>query len=238
MNAASLASPLRLALLLCPLLLASCSTTNPKVNVTGDLATPFQVQVNNWVRRQSPQIYVRPNISPTKAPTALMVPLRVTQEMRDPVSVSRNLSRTLWQTWLNQQTFAVLEYAYDAQPYDPKRALALGKQKGADLVVGGYITHFLDGGHTGSSSVSVSIEIWECATGNLLWSMAHAGLLAYQSAHDCYLFQVRTRQPMDPPAAILMLLGEEMGKIAHAWAHGKPAEEPGLLDGAFSPKAF
>jgi hypothetical protein len=229
---------LSLALLLCPLLLASCSTTNPRVNMTGDLATPLQVQVNNWVRRQPPQIYVRPNISPTKAPTALMVPLRVTQEMRDPVSVSRNLSRTLWQTWLNQQSCAVLEYAYDAQPYDPKRALALGKQKGADLVVGGYITHFLDGGHTGSSSVSVSIEVWECATGNLLWSMAHAGLLEYQSAHDFYLFQVRTRQPMDPPAAILQLLGEEMGKIVHAWAHDKPAEEPGLLDGVFSPKAF
>jgi hypothetical protein len=241
MNAASSASQSRLilALLLCSLLLSSCSTANPRVNMTGDLANPFQVQVNNWVRRQPPQIYVRPNISPTSPPTALMVPLRITQDIRDPVSVSRNLSRTLWQTWLNQQAFSVLEYAYDAQPYDPKYALALGKQKGADLVVGGYITHYLDGGHTGSSSISISIEIWECATGNLLWSMGHAGLLEYQSAHDFYLFQVRTRQPMDPPAAILQLLAEETGKLVHGWAHDKPTEEPGLLDSTpFSPKAF
>jgi hypothetical protein len=239
MNAPSSASQPRLclALLLCALLLSSCSTSNPQVNMTGDLSTPLQVQLNNWVRRQPPQVYVRPNISPASPPTALMVPLRVTQEIRDPVSLSRNLSRTFWQAWLNKQTFAVLEYAYDAQPYDPRRALALGKQKGADLVVGGYITHYLDGGHTGSSSVSISIEIWECATGNLLWSMAQAGLLEYQSAHDFYLFQVRTRQPMDPPSAILQTLAEEMGKLAHDWAHNTPPER-GVLDGMFTPKAF
>jgi hypothetical protein len=239
MNAASYASQLRLclALLFCSLLLSSCSTTNPRVNMTGDAATPLQVQLNNWVRRQEPQIYVRPDISPSSAPTALMVPLRITQEIRDPVSLSRNLSRTFWQAWLARRPFSVLEYAHDALPYEPGRALALGKRKGADLVVGGYITHYLDGGHTGSSSVSISIEIWECATGNLLWSLAHAGLLEKQSAHDFYLFQIRTRLPADPPAVILQLLAEEMGKIVSDWAHNTPPEG-GLLDGVFTPKAF
>ena len=166
-----------------------------------------------------------------------MVPLRVTQEIRDPVSLSRNLSRTVWQALLGQQVFSVLEYAYDAQPYDPKRALALGKQKGAGLVVGGYITHYLDGGHTGSSDVSINMEIWDTATGNLLWSLAHAGILEYQNTHDFYLFQVRTRQPDDPPSAILQLLAGELGKIIHDWAHNAPPER-GLLDGVFTPKAF
>ena len=239
MNAASPVSQLcfRFAPLLFVFLLIACSASNPTVNVTGDAPPPLQIQLNNWVRRQPPQVYVRPNISPTRPPTALMTPLRVTQEIRDPVSVSRNLSRTFWQGWLSQKTFSVLEYAYDAQPYDPKRALALGKQKGADLVVGGYITHYLDGGHTGSSSVSVSIEIWETATGNLLWSLGQAGFLEYQRAHDFYLFQVRTRQPMDPPSAILQLLAVETGKIIHDWAHNAPSER-GLLDGMFTPKAF
>ena len=239
MNAASFASQLRFRFvpLFVALLLFSCSASNPQVNVTGDAPPPLQVQLNNWVRRQPPQVYVRPNISPTRPPTALMTPLRITQEIRDPVSLSRNLSRTFWQGWLNQQTFSVLEYAYDAQPYDPKRALDLGKQKGADLVVGGYITHYLDGGHTGSSSVSVSIEIWETATGNLLWSLGQAGFLEYQRAHDFYLFQIRTRQPMDPPSAILQLLAEETGKLIHDWAHNTPSER-GVLDGLFTPKAF
>jgi hypothetical protein len=118
MNAASSASRVlfRLAPLLCAFLLASCSSSNPKVNMTGDLSTPLQVQLNNWVRRQPPQIFVRPNISPTHPPTALMVPLRVTQEIRDPVTLSRNLSRIFWQTWLSRQPFSVLEYAHDAQP--------------------------------------------------------------------------------------------------------------------------
>ena len=205
--------------------------------MTGDAPPPLHIQLNNWVRRQPPQVFVRPNISPAHPPTALMTPLRVTQEIRDPVSVSRNLSRTFWQGWLNQQTFSVLEYAYDAQPYDPKYALALGKKKGADLVVGGYITHYLDGGHTGTSSVAVSIEIWETATGNLLWSLGQAGFLENQRAHDFYLFQVQTRQPMDPPGAILQLLAEETGKLVHDWAHNAQPER-GVLEGLISPKAF
>jgi len=239
MSAASLASRLRFRLtpLLLLLLLFSCSTSNPRVNVTGDAAPPLQIQLDNWVRRQPPQVYVHPSISPTAPPTALMVPLRVTQEIREPVTLSRNLSRVFWQTWLNQQTFSVLEYAHDAQPYDPVRALALGRQKGADLVVGGYITHYLDGGHTGTSSVSVSIEIWETATGNLLWSLAQAGFLESQGMHDFYLFQVRTRQPMDPPAAILQLLAAETGQIIHGWSHNAPSGR-GVLDGLFTPKAF
>ena len=239
MNAACSANPLPLffALLFFSLPLAACGASNPKVNVTGDAATPLQVQLNNWVRRQAPQIYVRPDVAPANPPSALMVPLRVTQDIRDPVSLSRNLSRTFWQAWLSRRPFSVLEYAYDALPYDPKRALALGKQKGADLVVGGYITHYLDGGHTGSSSVSISVEIWETATGTLLWSLAHAGLLEYQQAHDFYLFQVRTRQPTDPPSAVLRLLAEEMGEAIHDWAYNAPPKG-GLLDGMFTPKAF
>jgi len=115
--------------------------------------------------------------------------------------------------------------------------LALGRQRGADLVVGGYITHYLDGGHTGSSSVSVSIEIWETATGNLLWSLAQGGLLESQLAHDFFLFQVQTRLPIDPPSAILRLLAEEMGTTVHNWAHNVPPER-GMLEGVFSRKAF
>ena len=239
MNAACSASRLHrcLAPLLCALLFASCSSSDPRANVSGDLSTPIQIQLNNWVRRQPPQVFVRPNISPTHPPTALMVPFRVTQEIREPVTLSRNLSRIFWQTWLSRQPFSVLEYAYDAQPYEPARALAFGRYKGADLVIGGYITHYFDGGQTGNSSVSVSIEIWETAGGNLLWSLGQAGFLEHQSAHDFYLVQVRTRQPMDPPAAVLQVLAAEMGKLIHDWAHNTPPER-GILDELLSPKAF
>ncbi|MDR0465929.1 MAG: hypothetical protein LBH94_01080 [Deltaproteobacteria bacterium] len=230
-------SLLRLAPALCAFLVLSCSSADPKVNMTGSLSTPLQVQLNNWVRRQPPQVYVRPNLSPASPPTALMIPLRITQEIRDPATLSRNISRFFWQIWLNQQPFSVLEYASDAQLYEPERALALGRHRGADLVVGGYITHYLDGGQSGSSSVSMSIEIWECATGNLLWSLGQAGLLEYQSAHDFYLFSARTRMPMDPPSAVIQTLAADMGKLVRDWAHNVPPEKR-LLDGVFSPRAF
>jgi hypothetical protein len=219
------------------LLLLSCGAAAPRANLSGDAATPLQIQLNNWVRRDKPQIYVRPSHSPGKPPTALFVPLRVTQEMRDPVSVGRNLSRTVWQAWLGLRTFSVLEYARDSQPYDPARALELGRRKGADMVVGGYITQYLDGGHTGSTALSVSIEILECATGDVMWSLAQGGLLEYQSYHDFYLFSLRTRQPVDPPALILHTLAVEMGKPVAAWANNSQGEK-GLLDELITPRAF
>jgi hypothetical protein len=226
-------------------LLAGCGVGGavaPKVNLAGDAATPLHIELTNWVRRQKPLVFVRPDISPASRPTALLVPLRVTQDIRDPFSLSRNLSRTFWQAWLGLRTFSVLEYDRDAQPYDPARALALGRQKGADLVVGGYITHYLDGGHTGNTEVSVSVEIWETATGNLLWSLAQGGLLEYQSYHDFYLFAVRTRQPADPPNLILYTLSVEMGRLVAAWSQGEDGADDkskkGFLDGAISPKAF
>ncbi len=232
-----LALPLLVALTACGAVSSISSAGGavaPKINLAGDAKTPLQIQLTNWVRRAKPQIYVKPSHSPDKAPTALFVPLRVTQEIRDPVSVSRNLSRTVWQAWLSLKTFAVLEFAGDAQPYNPERALALGRKKGADLVVGGYITHYLDGGHTGASEVSISLEVWETATGTLLWSLAQGGLLEYQSYHDFYLVSLRTRQPMDPPALILYTLAIECGRPVAAWANGGEQETSGFFD----PKAF
>lgn len=202
-------------------LLPSCASNTPEsmggVSLTGDFANPYQVQINQWVRRNPPTIYVHPNISPNQAPRALFVPLRITQDMNNRLSIGNNISRQIWQVWLGQQAFSVLEYVDNGRPYSPQEALRLGRERGAELVVGGYITHFMDGSAYGDSSVSLSMEVYEVATGNLLWSMAQGAIMEKQAANDFYVFKINSRMPADPVSLIVRTLADDMGKPLLYW---------------------
>ena len=82
--------------------LSGCSTppddSRRTVNVTGDFGTPFQIQINNFVRRQPPAVYVAPQGALNRRPRALFVPLRVTQQIANPVSFSDMKRHPVWKT--------------------------------------------------------------------------------------------------------------------------------------------
>ena len=216
-------APRRAALprLLCvlPLLMLLAACGNMPVTMSGGLSTPYKVQVNDWVYRNPPAVYVHPEGTPTQPPTGLFVPLRVTQVTSNPLTISRNLSRQIWQVWLSQRAFSTLEYAENATPFLLNESLALARRKGAQLLVGGYITHFLDGGTVGDSAVSMSIEIYDVASGALLWSMTQGGSMEQQKANDFYIFQVQARMPADPVGLILRTLASDMGMEVYNWVY-------------------
>lgn len=76
-----------------------------------------------------------------------------------------------------------------------------GRRRGAEMVVGGYINHYMDGGSGGTSSLSLALEIYDARTGTLLWSMAQGGLMEARQVHDFYLFSIKERNPGDPAAS-------------------------------------
>lgn len=209
-------APLLLVLLMSALL-AACG--NWPVTASGNLSTPYTFQVNDWVYRNPPAIYVHPEGTPADPPRGLFVPLRVTQVTSNPATISRNLSRQVWQVWLSQRAFSTLEYDENATPFLLSESLALARRKGAQLLVGGYITHFLDGGTVGDSAVSMAIEIYDVATGVLLWSMAQGGSMDQQYANNFYIFQVQARMPADPVGLILRTLASDMGMEVYYWVY-------------------
>lgn len=223
------------------LLLGACAAPTDDsyrtVNVTGDFGTPFQVQINNFVRRQPPAVYVAPQSVLGRRPRALFVPLRATQQIANPVSFSDMLSRQVWQVWLSLNAFQTLEYAPQGAPYEPSRAIALARQRGAELVVGGYINHFMDGGSGGSSSLSLAMEVYDARSGTLLWSMAQGGLMEARQVHDFYLFSIRERNPGDPSGLIARSLAWDMGREVLAWVDPS-SREKSFWDTVFGSKAF
>lgn len=145
------------------------------------------------------------------------MPLRTVQQISNAVTFSEMLSRQIWQIWLSLNAFETLEYAANAGPFEPQRALSLARRQGAELLVGGYINHYMDGGSGGESSLSLAIEIYDVKSGVLLWSMAQGGLMEARQIHDFYLFSIKERNPADPSGLIARTLAWDMGREVLFW---------------------
>lgn len=197
------------------------------VTLTGDLSTPIQIQTDNFVRRQPPVAYVSPTAPLGHKPTALFVPLRMVQQTTNAVTFSDLLSRQIWQVWLSLGAFQTLEYAPWAGPFERERALAIARQQGAELLVGGYINHFMDGGSGGESSVSLSMEVYDVKTGTLLWSLAEGGSMEARKVHDFYLFSITERNPADPSGLITRSLAWDMGRLILSWVDPTAVQQQG-----------
>lgn len=204
-------------LLLVPGCARSPDDSYSSIGLTGDLAAPIQVVTDNFVRRQKPAVYVHPQASLDHKPTALFVPLRMVQSMNNAVTFSDMLSRQIWQVWLSLGIFNTLEFAPYAGPFERSRALALARQKKAELMVGGYINHFMDGGAGGESSISLAMEVYDVKTGNLIWSISQGGLMEKEKKHDFYLFNITERNPADPSGLIARSLAWDMGRLLLKW---------------------
>lgn len=234
------------ALFLMPLfaLAAGCATSpddsRSSISLAGDFSTPIQIQIDNFVRRQPPAVYVSPRGRLNHRPRALFVPLRSVQQISNAVTFSDMLSRQVWQIWLSLNAFEALEYAPEAGPYERSRALALARQRGAELLVGGYINHYIDGGSGGESSLSLSLEIYDVKSGTQLWSLAQGGLMEARQVHDFYLFSIKERNPADPSGFIARSLAWDMGRVVLAWVDPTAVRknDSSMLDSVLGRKAF
>lgn len=213
--------PVGLALLLALTLtmLTGCGNSPVNVSMNGEMATPYHIHYTENVSRNPPILFVQPSGSPDAPITALFVPLRVTQNINHSKNISSNLSRQIWQVWLGQRAFSALEYDDSVHPQRVSDALPLARKRGAKLLVGGYITHLLDGGTVADSEASITLEIYEVATGNLLWSMGQGARLDKKQASDFYLFSIQSRMPGDPMGLITRTLAQDMGMEIYYWVN-------------------
>ena len=224
-----------LCLALLPVLaLSGCGNMPVNVSMNGEMATPYHIHYNEMVYRNKPILFVQPTGTPNEPITGLFVPLRLTQNMNHSRSISRNVSRQMWQVWLGQQAFAALEYDDSFEPYRVSEALALARKRGAKLLVGGYITHLLDGGTVADSEVSVTMELYDVATGTMLWSMGQGARIEKKQASDYYLFAVQSRMPSDPMGLLTRTVAQDMGMEVYYWVYPHARKKGGLPAG----KAF
>lgn len=194
--------------------MTGCSTMQAgEEHINIDLGSQPTVYRDQWARRNPPQVYVRPQEMSGANPTALFVPFRVTQPISNPEMVGYSQARIFWQTWLSMQLFPAMEFDAAAGPFRRDKALALARGKGADLLIGGFVTYYYPGGTSGDSQVAVQLEIYDTASGQLVWSMAQSALMPAATTNDYLILAVKTRLPTDPMYALAKTMAQDMGLI-------------------------
>jgi hypothetical protein len=203
--------------LLTALLLGGCA-------LEGDFANPPVLHVDEMVTRAwQPEIYVEPQNPPMRPLRAVFFPLRLRVQMANGQAHAEEMSRVFWQTWLRERVFPGLAFAQGETWRGPQQAMLLADGS-ADLVVGGEITHVMFGGSSGTTQVSVRLEIYDAAAGTLLWSMAHAGEMRNAQTRDFILLTKKSRLPAEPVQAIMTALAEDMAAPVAAWNNGQPEQ--------------
>jgi len=206
-------------LIVCLALLAGCAI-EPK------LTDKSVVLVDNWTRRNNPEVYVQPMHSPPVPTTALMVPFQVTQDIAGGQELGEQVTRIVWQTWTRDRVFPKLLFEEQLRNATTPQAVAAARRLGVDLVVVGKITYIMSGGTRGDSGVAFSFDIIDVRTGERLWSMAHAGTIETGLTEDFILFTRRNRMPTDPIYAVTSTLAMDMGGPIIKWNYGYKAPPP------------
>lgn len=172
---------------------------------------------DQWVRKNQPLVYISPKAPPIVAPTALFLPFESRVSLREGKHIAKEISRMVWQRWLSMEVLPVIEFADYTDYYSPQHAIMLARQRGADLAIGGYLTHYLAGGTVGDTNIALTLEVYDAQSGQLIWSMAHAGLMQSEFSRDYILFSAKTRLPSEPTWAIVNALATDMGTPLQSW---------------------
>ncbi len=202
------------ALLLALSLIAACGS----YEVQGDIGHGITLNIEEFVERPwKPQIYLRPEDVPDRPLSAIIFPFKMRQSIKDPVHYSKEVTRCFWQMWLRQRVFPVLEFAENTVWPGGEAGVSMARAKGADLAIGGDITHFISGGSLGDSQLSLRLEIYDTISGSLIWSIAHAGIMTNRGTQDFILFSKKSRLPADPIYAITVALASDLSRPLNNW---------------------
>ncbi len=211
-----------IALLFAIFIFGGCSSLKENLHLEPGAAVYYS---DEFVRRNPPEVHVYP-VSETGGvpPSAVFVPFRVTQQMSQPDMVGYSVARTVWQTWAGLRVFDSMEFSGDSGPYRRDLALQLARQRGADLVIGGFVTHYNAGGTAGDTIVSIQVEAHDANTGLLVWSMAQAARMPGPRTTDYMLFANKNRLPSDPALACVQAMAYDTGMLVLAWT--RPDDAP------------
>lgn len=210
-------------LLLSILFFAGCSATD---NIDFDLTSKTTYYADTSVVRSPPEVHVYP-VTEVGGLKVIFVPFRVVQKMDQPEMAGYSLAKTFWQTWSGMQVFNQFEFMPEAGPFRRDMAVAYARTRGADMVVGGFVTHLFAGGSSSPNRLTLQVEAYDVSSGLLVWSMSQGGMLPGPSKQDYIIMDVKNRQPTDPLFVICKTLAADMGAIMYNWSHGETGRSSG-----------
>lgn len=195
--------------------LGGCSTVENRAHI--EIASQPVVYQDAKILRDPPVVHIHPRTEATGL-KVLFLPFRVTQVMQNSEMAGYSIAKTFWQTWASMQVFDYMEYVPDAGPFRVDAALRLARAKGADMVVGGYVTNLLSGSTIAQSSLALQLEAYDVSSGMLVWSMGQAAAIPRPESNDYIIFSTRNKMPGDPIYALTQVIASDMGNLMRNWS--------------------
>lgn len=149
--------------------------------------------------------------------TALFLPLYVQEPTPDYQVLGDQLGGIFYETWREKQMFPIFEFATGQTFRGRNRALATARNRGADLVIVGFITHMLCGSTLGDTDLSLNVKIYHAHSGALLFDMAQAGRMEFRGPRDWIVASHEQRMPSSPLFKIIRSLAEDMAVPIQSW---------------------
>lgn len=208
------------------LALAGCNTYQPRLTHESELT------LDKGVDASPLSVYSEPAQPAGKNLSLLILPFRLSEDISDGRHLGRSLAQSFWQVWTGIKVFATQAYDGEARYYSRSQAVALARKAGADLVLGGVVSHYLHGGTRSDSSISLRIDIYDAKDGEMLWSLAQAARMEYARSEDYIVVRRTFRMPDDPMMALVQHIAAVMGTRVRAWSGSVryPADKAAMIE--------
>lgn len=203
--------PIRILLLilLCILCFSGCATHE---RLDFSLSSKPHYYLDNYVEMSKPEVHVYP-VMKLGGIKVVFVPFKVVPPMDKPEMIGYSLARGFWQTWASMEVFDQFEFIAEAGPFRRDLAIAYARARGADMVVGGFVTHLFAGGNSSDNRLSLQVEAYDVSSGLLVWSMAQGGVIPAPKTRDYIIFATRQKLTTDPLQVLNSAIAQSLGEI-------------------------
>lgn len=209
------------------LVLAGCS------HMGSSVSQKLEPEMSHLVVHQRPELKKsqdRTVVKPLhKSPSDLQVmffPFYVSDQAGGNFDSGRIVGRIFWRTWLQEKVFPAMEFEDLSKWPGSKGLRRIAREKGADLYVQGQLSHYMEGGTQGRSSVSMLVNIYTVSQNELIWSMEHSGRLERQAGKDFILFKTKSWMPEHPMYLLVNNLAQDLAREVKQWSQTQQVSSP------------
>ncbi len=203
--------PALCAVLATALLLGACNYVDPSLTQKTKVYDDAKVDLSELM------ITVKPKGRQRTPLKALIYPFWITQDIQEDLDLGRDFAEIFNAVWLSKELFPVQVLDRSLVYRSPERATAEARKRGADVVVVGLVPYLYAGHTLDDTALTLQINIYDAAQGNLLFSMAQSARMEYRPPKDWIIADQVTRMPDAPLRAAIAAMAEDMALPVGSW---------------------
>jgi len=193
------------------LIFVGCAYVDPSI------VDQTKVYTDAAVRKSPLQVSVHPKDKQHRPLTAFFHPFVIQQPTDSYSSLGNAFAMEFHNLWTEERLFPVQEMQPGTRYEGLNAALRHARARGADLLILGYVPYFYSGSTVDDTAITIRVNIYAAANGNLLWTMLQSARIEFKQPEDWIYFKHHTRLPSGPFNKIIRSIARDMAIPLKAW---------------------